>query len=151
MLHACARLCCATRCRQPLLYVAFFTTLFHHVDKLVLRMDIQFAIDMRDMGFGSASRYAQLVLNIAGIVVFSQKEQHFGFSAREQIPVRYFLAAFGEPSLFSILIVGCTVICGEEGAVFHRACLKGRFSTRITMHRCGNSLRFLILVIFVFL
>ena len=81
-----------------------FSTLFHHVNELVLCVDIKLTIDMGYMGLCSAARDAELFLDIARIVILGTEKQSFSFSAREQITVGYLFATVGEPARFPLSV-----------------------------------------------
>ena len=81
-----------------------FSTLFHHVNELVLRVNIKLTIDMGYMGLCRAARDAELFLDVARIVILGKEKQYFSFSAREQITVGYFFATVGELARFPLSV-----------------------------------------------
>ena len=81
-----------------------FSTLFHHVNELVLRVNIKLTIDMGYVRLGGTARNAELFLDVARIVILGKEKQDFGFPAREQIAVGYLFATVGEPARFPLSV-----------------------------------------------
>lgn len=51
--------------------------------KLLLAMDVHFAVDMTDMRLGSSFRYEELFLQILGVEFFCEIERHIHFHGRK--------------------------------------------------------------------
>ena len=81
------------------------------VDESLSIVDIEFAVDMRDMRFDGAIGQAEYLANIRTASALSQKEEYLAFAGGKIVPLRDFQMVFRQGFADALLYRGFVALC----------------------------------------
>ena len=88
------------------------------VDESLSIVDIEFAVDMRDMRFDGAIGQAEYLANIRTASALSQKEEYLAFAGGKIVPLRDFQMVFRQGFADALLYRGFVGLGRSRSAVF---------------------------------